>query len=393
MNYKIMILQCILLSSCQLLNQKEFKSEWQTLKEAKDVDCQKWPQRKTDLEILGISSAEISNDPGFVVVSRNRTGRESIRYRRFEGGLEDESIDLNWGGSAKYVGSYSIKGLKYFVIERTIGRNKVVELRNPKTNVVEYSTKKISLRTHILKSLPSKNGLWVVYKNYSNDISRDESPVKILELTPNEKAGLDINYIKNVKLSPDAKVVVNDDRHLFVMWKLKKKKRDDAPKFSYTILEDAKKKPTVYSLGNQMKYQVESWNLSTHRDGTLAVFVSGDTLIWENASMELKYFDFKGDQSWSKSVKIENEHIGDPLLVSLASFTYLVLPKWLDGESTLAVTKIRDNELEDMGNFGVFKEGTFIVSALQPKGESRPYVIKQYPVGFIKKYSICEIEL
>ena len=66
----------------------------------------------------------------------------------------------------------------------------------------------------------------------------------------------------------------------------------------------------------------------------------------------------------------------DPLLVSLDASSYIILPKWLDGESSLSLYEINDNEVTEEGYFGVFSEGTYHINGFAASKGKDLFVIK-----------------
>ncbi|SME89601.1 hypothetical protein [Pseudobacteriovorax antillogorgiicola] len=400
MKCNLLILISLLTTSCQMVNRAGLKSEWVVLQEAKSVDCEDWPQKRSEIEILNLALAQVKEQKGFVVTARDRSGRRSHSFKPFSGGdvaTESGVIDLNWGGRGRYLGTVRAGGRRLFAIELSSSQGmKHIELRDPEKNVVIHKSQSLGINFYGQEVYPSAKGFWLVSKELKEDSSRDDSPSYIFEFLIDEKKEM-MSYqrLSSLKIEGDVKSAPVGDGELFLMWKKDRigGNGKSFPKFRFAVLGSSKAKPSVYELGEEVKDRVESWTMAKHREGVLLVYVVGDTLIWENASMEIRFLDQKGDQLWAKSFVIENEHIGDPVLLPTTTFSYLLTPKWLDGESTLTVQKISATDINDLGNHGVYQEGTYLVMGVMGDADDEPFVIKQYPSGFTKKFSICEIDL
>ena len=392
MKYKLLILLGVVATSCQT-SKSNLKSNWSVLQEAKSIDCQKWPFAPGDLEVLKIQEAELRSGRGFVVSSRDRMGRRVHSYRSFNKGevSEDEFIRLNWGQNSEYLGDILLDGDRFFVIQRESRTGQqLIEVRDPIKNIVKYSSLNLgrNLRGQYIRS--HESGFWLIYKDLKAGESIEDLPSKILRFSFGKGERLSHQRVK-FEIGNDHYSSTVNSNEIFIMWKERQKKKGTEG-FKYAIVGDGKKKISVYNF-ETAKERVESWTLAPHRDGFLMVFVVGDTLIWENASMEIRILDQRGEVFWTQSTPIENKHIGDPLIVAKPTYSFLMVPKWLDGESTLEVHKVVENDLSHIGDFGVYKEGTYLVKGMgRPKSEN-PFILKQYPSGFTKKFSICEIEI
>ena len=392
MSLIFLILLGTISSSCRHTNQTVIKSSWPPLKSVQSVSCKDWPLRRSELEVKSIQAGNNNSSDGFVVKVKTRSGQLEHQFREIDGTSveSDEVFKLNWGLQAEYIGEYKKDNRSYFVIQRNSSRGPAIEIRNPIDNVIAHKTKALPRNFQAESILSSEKGLWLTYKVIKSEESIDDTTTQLMELEVSDRELVKGVEYKGLQFSPETKVVALDKSNLFVMW------RDSSlgggrDRFLYQFVKSPNVKSPVFTMSSDFKEKVESWTVSLHRDGILAVFVSGDTLLWENANLEYKFFDNVGEQVWSKSESIENEHVGDPMLVSYDTHSYLLMPKWLDGESTLSVTKVGNGETQELGNFGVFKEGTFISAVMRMEESPRPHIIIRTPVSFVKKHEICEV--
>ena len=287
----ILISLAIMGTSCQLLNKTDLKSDWPPLKSAGDVDCDRWPQRSQDLEVKTIAMAQTNDGPGFVTKVRTRRGLMEHHYRKFSrGDVDGDYKKLSWGSNANYLGSYLLEGKYYFVIETLSKSGRVIEIRDPKSNVIFKKSRTLSRNIRVERSYPSPRGIWLIYRDYVEDESMDERPLRIMELALGKGELLEGTILKSPAFSSDANVAMTDDNHLFVMWnKVNSRKKNE--EFKFAIVKSPIEKSDVFAMTSDFKDKVESWIVARHRDGVLGVFISGDTLLWENASMEMKFLD------------------------------------------------------------------------------------------------------
>lgn len=395
------MVKCILLLvlyifsvSCQSLK-SGLKSSWQVLQEAESTSCEKWPKRSHDLEITGIDPIVIDR-PGFVVEARTRKGLKEAYFVPFSGDSVDveKSMNLRWGSHARYLGHFSFEGVDHIVLEVVDSKGiKFIEVREPKSNVIKFKASTKMRRFHGLRVFNGPNGFWITYKVHDPKMSIDEADNFIILAEINDKAQLTLKQQNQFKPKGDIQAVEMMDRKLMVFVFEPDAKKNGAGKITYTLLDGSGKKPLIYAVGKEVLERVESWTINRHRDGALLVFISGDTLIWENAKLEIYSIDSLGDILWSKSFPIEHEHVGDPLLVSSALENYLLLPKWLDSESTIEILGITASDVKSKGYHGIYKEGTYAGWTYFDSKKGNLFVINQFPDGFIKSQAICEVDL
>ena len=392
-----LIISALLLNSC-ISTRPKTKSNWAVLDSAKIHNCEKIPRKKSDLAILDIEpfqgNFKIAN--GLVFSARQRKG---VNYN-YLAALDGVEVELEkqhkfiWGNGASYLGQIDIAGKTHVVVKALDQANfKRIEIRSIEDNIVRYSSKRLPYSFRGLKVLPSKSGLWLVFKHAKAQTSLDDMPTEIVEAKYGDDDKLDLNLSKSFKIPGDSKVVGFGIGRIAAFFAQQLPGKLGRVKLSYTIFDTLEKKPTVIEYSDESIDRLESWAISPHRDGILLVFVSGDTLIWENAKMDIVAFDNSGDTSWSKSYPIEGEHVGEPHLVHKGSKTYLVQPKWLDSESTLQVSEIGRSGLNSLGYHGIFSEGTFLYRVFDQPSEDGLYIISRYPEGFGKGHDICEISL
>ncbi len=392
--YKTLLIMNIFLQSCQSFK-SDLKSNWKVLQEADSTSCEKWPRRSQDLEIYKMTPVIIDR-PGFIVQSKTRSGLLEAYFAPFAGDNINlkKHFNLRWGVHSRFLGHFKYEGKDHIVLEVEDKKGvKSIEVRDPKSNVVKYSSSTNLRKFYGTGIFSSPHGFWITYKIHEPSLSLDEVDNFVMEAQLGEKSTMKL--VKQSKFHPkgEIKAVEMMDRKLMVFVFEPDKNKNGAGRIMYTILDGSNNKPLIYTVGKEVLERVESWAISRHRDGALLVFISGDTLIWENAKLEIYNMDSLGDVLWTKSFPIEHEHVGDPLLVGSTLESYLILPKWLDSESTLEVQKITASEVKPLGYHGIFKEGTYTSGTYLDLEKNSLFVINQFPDGFIKSQAICEIDL
>ena len=374
------------------------KSNWSVLEKSKLTDCEVIPKKKGDFAILDIQpfQGNFKISEGLLFNAQQRKGLK-YNYLSPVDGTDlnlDKSHDFIWGSGANYLGSIDIEGKTHIVVEALDKANfKRVEIRSINDNIVRFASKRLPYSFRGMKVFPSKQGLWITFKHAKSQTSMDDLPTEIVEASYAKDEKLSLNLAEALKIPGEVRITGFGVGKLATFFAQQLPGKVGRVKLSYTIFDSLKSKPDVLEYGDDSIDRLESWNVSAHRDGVVLVFVSGDTLIWENAKLDVVSFDQAGDVSWTESFPIEGEHVGEPHLVQQGAATYLVQPKWLDSESSLHVSEIGRSKVKDLGYHGVFNEGTFLYKVFGQKNDKSLFMISRYPDGFGKAHSLCEIEI
>ena len=389
-----LLILAFFLSSC-ISFKPDTKSKWAPLGQAQSVDCELVKLQPGDLELTDLHefTDEKTKVKSVLTKTRKRNGLTGYSLRKLSGNevSSDQPQTLSWGRKARYIGQIYIENTTYVVVESIDKDNfKRLEIRDLQSNVVKYSSSRLPYSFYTKALYPSKKGVWILFKSRVSRVSDDDLPVKIIDGTLSDKGEIAFNQKSYLAMKGESKFFGFGHGRLAV-FSLKKSKNTKKMGFSYNIIDQIGSESTEYAVGEEPIDRVESWAISKHRDGLVLAFLSGDTLIWDNAKLNILVFDQQGDVLWRKEFSIEGEHVGEPVLVSGATKTRLLLPKWLDSESTIHLLEVGRAEVVDKGYHGVFREGTFLYKGFLGDGDDLNLVFR-FPKGFSKGHKICEIE-
>ncbi len=126
--------------------------------------------------------------------------------------------------------------------------------------------------------------------------------------------------------------------------------------------------------------------------GVFFALVTGDSLVGEGG-LEVSFFRFGlSDPVWSKSMKLAHTHLGDPALVSDGSSGHAVLmiPKWVDLESTIGTYRLSPEGLVASANQGIFPGASVVVDSSQITGGAAVMIRSRTKDKW--RYKLCEMK-
>jgi len=238
--------------------------------------------------------------------------------------------------------------------------------------------------------MPDSTGFWLGYKAEKADESLDDQPLQFARFEWAEKDELKV--VSSPRFAPIGDIAVislPNERVLGVLLDIGTSDKQKPASFQYFILEKGQNQPQMRPLNVEISERVESWRMDRNEAGIVLAYVTGDTLLWENASLQVVRLDDRASIIHQQGFEITNEHVGDPLLVAAGGGIYLFVSKWLDSESSVAVYRVTTSDIEDLGMYGIFPEGTYLQNVFYAPASKAVFLITQAPSGYTRRYSYC----
>ncbi len=384
-------------TACSHWGRGQLKSEWSALQEADSLSCKDLPLKPDDLRIDRVHVIP-SLGPSLILEVTSRRGVKSLYHLPFAslGQLEEERlVPLPVSQDATFLGA-GISGQNPIFVLKTKDKDQaVLQVRDLTNNAV--------LLQNVIDSKGSwELGPWTLEKGVlralireeKNDEAMDDQPYQQIEIDTGGKGGLRIkpelapNVIGQAGMFNDSQGVSQ------ILWldrgtsdKVKSEPRH------HVISWRANSKERPFELDD--KGRVESWSYSEAYDHALIAMIKGDSLLWENASIDIarlsKVKPFTREVQIS--LPLSKVHVAQPLLTQGPKGEYLLLPQWLDHELTVALYSVVDKEAKPKGYAGTFKEGSSFYQAFYHEPSEEFYLLSKGPGSSSGRYNLCSIDL
>jgi hypothetical protein len=369
---------------------------WSLLEEARSLDCEFWEKTSNELEIKELTPMTYGDKFSYFVKSRDRKGK-FLRYIAYsDDGLEvDNRLSLSWGADDRYLQDFMLAGQSVIVMQRKKNQGETsIEIRDSKKNIVIASSKPMPANFEAVAAAYDDKWLWVAYRLDSEDIASVDQDIFIAKFTISNES---LEKIQTLKLNLSGEIVMLRSEALkqaFAIIRDAHTERDQSGRrFSFINLTESKgNKPQMKTLVKASD-KVESWGAVFHGESLYLAFVSGDTLLWNNAKLNMTSYNYQGIKHQETSLDIDRIHVGDVRLISHVRGPIAVMPQWLEGESTVGFYSLVDGSLKSMGVYGVFIQGTEFFGAFSYMNDRNVILLNRSNESFAKKYSVCNVEL
>jgi hypothetical protein len=369
---------------------------WSILEEARSLDCEFWEKTRNELEIKELTPMFYGEKFSYFVKSRDRKGK-FLRYIALsDDGLEvDERMALSWGADDRFIHDFLLDGQSVIVMQRKKNQGDTnIEIRDVKRNIIVASSKPMPSNFEAVASIYDGKWLWVAYRLDSEDIAEVDQNILVAKFIIS-KNKLDEVQKLNLNISGDLSLVRSkSSKQAFLIVNDTNTNQDQSGrKFIFiNLTKNTGKKPQVKTLVKASD-KVESWSAVVNGDSLYLAFVSGDTLLWNNAKLNMISYSFQGIKQQETSLEIERIHVGDIRLISHTSGPIVMMPQWLEGESTVGFYSLNADRLKSMGVYGVFNQGTEFLGAFSYDNDPMVFLLNRSNESFSKKYSVCSVEL
>jgi len=379
---------------------KSRTSKWETLNDAGSVACKAWPSHP---RILSLQSLRVlpGEKTGFLATVSRRSGAATEFYGEFNGGPEVEASSIGereFGTRAIIAGGGSIKGKVHAVIIPTAKNAGSVEVRSMSDNVVRFSGKNLDTDIKSAKTYFTKKGIWVLYRAGSDEDSVEDLRSRLAYLEfDGQKPELKVHANRGNEFPADAELVFTGyGQKAIVVWIEQQKAKTGNVIWLKMQEIDAERQiaTTVKTIRLPINAEAESWRVVGFREGVLVALVDGDSLVGQaNLRVSLvEWVDGLAALKWVKEVSLLNEHVSIPIWAVAKRKAYLLLPKWVDEESTIATYRVGPDGIEDVGAAGIFKKGSRIMETFIDEEDQDVYTIVRGRGKFGWQFDICHLE-
>ncbi len=382
----------LVISGCASFGKPDVKSDWGALSDAKSMDCRPLPLLPEDLRIDKVHVLE-STGPSLLLEVSSRKGVRSFYHLAFRKASDlspEKLVKLPISQDTRFLGAGIAKGKALLVVHAYVKEKPFIQIRDLTNNalLLQMPTKIKSF--DLADWTMGEEKLYALIREDKDEESVDDQPYQELNVPLQSDKGLSLVTTKAMGFGTSSFEDAGNKRWTMTLDKGTSTGKKD-PRFKIWAWGDG---PKGKILELDEKGPVESWNLLQSSRGVSLAYIKGDSLLWENTSLEAQ--TLSPNEPFSKQVSaslpLSQVHVAQPLLAANALAQYVFLPQWLDHEITVASYKLDGSQLEPSGFLGVFKEGTSFESAFWHEPSSAFYLISRYSVGPVPKYSLCEAE-
>jgi len=346
--------------SCTLNNKVE--SEWATLQSASSAKCEPWNQND---DVLSVEQVQVFGDKpfGFLTSVRLRNGQSAFDYADFKQSLNIKPmIRREFGASVDAISGFSDSKEVYTVAST----GSKIEIRSMSDHVVRHTATGLPKDIRSINAHPVKDGVWLSFRAGDDETALEELGYQFAYFPLNTgKTEVKLSYFPKTPVNTfQASIISNPtDSTVLVIWKPKDK---NGRKFYIAQLDPSNKISfEKKSIDVSAEHDVESWTASHVPGGLLLTYVDGDSLIGQAnlKVLKLAWKDQYITSTWLKSKSLLNEHVSDPIGVHSSNKSFVLIPKWVDNESTIALYTIGEQGFENAEAVGVFPRGLRVMDA------------------------------
>ncbi len=383
----------LIISGCASFGKPDVKSSWGALSDAKSMDCKPLPLMPDDLRIDKVRVLA-STGPSLLLETSSRKGVRNFYHLAFRKPSEltpEKLVKLPISQDARFLGAGIANGKALLVVHAYIKEKPFIQIRDLSNNALlfQISTKLKSFELGDWRMADDR--LYALIREDRDEESVDDQVYQELSIPLSSDKGLTLTATKVTGFGSSSFSDGEGKRWTMTLDKGTSVSKKEARFRIWPWGQGLKAK--VLELDE--KGPVESWTLFEGPRTVSLAFVKGDSLLWENTSLEVQ--TLSPNEPFSKQVSaslpLTQVHVAQPILAANTLNQFVYLPQWLDHEISVAVYKLDGSQLEPSGFLGVFKEGTAFESAFWHEPSEAFYLISRYGVGAVPKYSLCEAEL
>lgn len=393
---KPLLLLVLTISGCQIFDKTETLSKWDALQAAQSVECSPWPKPPQDLDVTNVSVLT-GKSVGFVSEGRTRRGEKVRYFTPFDGNIPikaERHGAIAAPSGTKFLGALEWNG-KFFTLTENRGSKPVLELRQPTSGKLLYMLPYSGPALDQARFLSAAQGFWMAYKaEAQEEQSIEDQPSEIAYITGlGQGSTLVMTRFPGVKFNGKPMLVkTKDPQEILAVWlDTGVASTVEKPAFKVRLLKSDGTASPEHVLKIPLNEEVERWSAFSQGSLGYLAYVDGDTLMG-NGSLRIAAFEWEKNLAkvhWVKAKSLMNEHTAEPLWISKGKDAYILLLKWLDGESTLAAYKVSPEDVANLGTFGVFKEGTSLLSTFEnPKSRRLTGLIRSRK-GPLQEFALC----
>jgi hypothetical protein len=386
------IASLVIISGCATWSKPDTKSDWGALSQASSLDCRDLPLFPEDLRIDKVRVLD-SSGPSLLLEASSRKGVRNfyhLAFRKMGDLTPNNLVRLPVGLDSTFLGA-GISGKKTVFVVHTLVKGKAFfQVRDLSNNALisQFPTKLLAFELGAWKLTDER--LFALVREDKTDEATDDQPYQQIEIPIQVDKGLQTvvskvvgNQVTSFSDAQKKRWILSIDRGL------SHSKKD--PRFKITPWMAGKKEQ---SLEIDEKGPIESWNFLESDTGLTLALVKGDSLLWENSSLEVTALS--ANEPFTKqsqgTVNLNRVHVAQPLLAGNAKETLVFLPQWLDHEISVAAYRFNGAELAALGYQGVFKEGSAFEQAFYHEPSEKFYLLSRFNSAAVARFSLCEVD-
>jgi hypothetical protein len=362
------------------------------LDDTRSISCDPWPVGENELDTENLTVLKSGKHVGFLAESKLRDGSKIFQYQAFLGDTDlalSAMKSLSFGGdSVALEGELLQQGASLAVVHNRGAPEVTLKMHGIDTNVVGSESSNLAGKVQGGAILSSENGYWLLMRRGPYQVAYvGQKPVKGI---------MPVQLFPKVSTNSRPTLLLDSDKNSTFLLDLDRKPKRDSQvqgAFSLTRLTTDGEASAPQILAISAPGGVETWAATTRPGGFDLAIIEGDSLIGQ-ASLNItsmKVSSAGPRLDWNKSISLKNMHIAQPFWVSSPSRRWIMMLKWIDGESTLAAYKIGNSGVESTTHFGVFPKGTALVSAFYSGVSSELIAVIRNKVGYRWNYEICSL--
>ncbi len=386
-----------LCTACTHWGGEKLKSDWQALGEADRLKCNDIPLLPDDLRIDRVHVIT-DTGPSLLLEVTNRRGVRSFYHLPFRafGDLTSENlVPLPISPESIFLGGGISNGKAVFVLRAMEKSKPVIQVRDLSNNaILNRFPADASAAWDLGAWHLSKGILRALVREIKDDEALDDQNHLQIEVNLAADSKVPIRAVPSRALVGQAELFFDSRSRPHTLWLDRGTSDKVLAQPIYRILPwRADTKDEALILDDKGK--IENWAFMEAYDHILVASIKGDSLLWENATIDLQRLSKVApfNREMQVNLPLSKVHVARPLLAQGPKGEYLFLPQWLDHELTVALFDVKAQEAKPLGFGGIFKEGTSFYDAFYHEPSESYYMISKGPGSSQGRYSLCRLDL
>ncbi len=376
------------------------KSEWATLKDTAKVSCSPLPMGEEDIENRKVKLTA-GNQRGFIIEALNRRGQTTYYYISLGDVLKNSSKllkEITIVGENVLLGGFFDGKQFYYVVSNA----NQVEVYSSATNVKVNQSSMGRSVTEFPDWLEVKSGYWLSLQNdeedekKQDDESYDQRGLLFLEKDGSGKGIKSVRKIEKIKFENLPILIAKQEKESIVgiMQNLERSKKENEISFKLKEIDVVGNIKNQFSASWEGAQTLETRTANYFNDQYVFAFIEGDSLVG-SASLKFGVLQNKengGSIQLVATKTLEHEHIADPNWVSMNGKLHLLIPKWVDEETTVASYSFDGKNIVDEKNHGIFPTGTSLQGVFYDEVTKKIYITIRYRSNSRWQYDVCGLD-
>ncbi len=393
MRFFAIIISGLICTTCTTKMSQNLTSGWSVLRDTSSVKCTSWPLRDGELALDNMLMLP-GGVPGFVAEVRMRNQSRRIAHANFAG---SEAIDTNaietipLPSGAQVLGSAQWYDKQYVAVSQMKNGKTVLDLRQFPRNIVQFSGASFGHPIAAARLAGGNSGVWMTYKVGAENRSVEETPAALTFLKAAGKSDLAakmfaINFGDFPALLPQ-----KGTSTMLAIWQ---DVGEGGGKFKIAKFNEDGSVAGPQQLALPVNHAVESWAAVVNNNYNLLAYVDGDSMVGQ-ASIKIAKISWNETVpvvNWVRTRSLSDIHVADPVWVAGSENAYLLIPKWVDEENTVASYKVGADDIDAMAASGVFPKGTRVESGFYDIKNAKVYAVLRQRASVGWRYDLCQLK-